>query len=228
METKKSAKANLEKRKIYFLELGLILALGLCFAAFEWSEPEISYSKINYDTGYTDFDSDIEPPIQINPPEFRKPKVIPDKLIIVDDDKFVDTAIDVVIIDDELPDDFDFTQIIKEIEIPEEKTDPIPVSKVPHKPIFPGGDAALLKFISENTKYPSLAKENNVSGKVFVYFVVGTDGKVCSVSVAKSVNPDLDKEAIRVISMLPDWTPGKKGEKPVPVSFIIPINFKLD
>lgn len=228
MEAKKSAKANLEKRKIYFLELGLILALGLCFAAFEWSEPEISDNQINYNTGYSAFDSDIEPPLQIIPPELPKPKVIPDLLIIVDNDKIVDTAIDVVIIDDDLPFDFDFSTKVAELEIPEEETEPIPVSKVPHKPIFPGGDAALLKFISENTKYPSMAKENNVSGKVFVYFVVGTDGKVSSVSVAKSVNPDLDKEAIRVISMLPDWTPGKKGEKPVPVSFIIPINFKLD
>lgn len=228
METKKSAKANLEKRKIYFLEIGLILALGLCFAAFEWSEPEISDSKINYNTGYTVFDSDIEPPIQINPPESPKPKVIPDILIVVDDDKIVDTAIDVVIPGDDFELDFDFEKQSEKIEIPEEETEPIPVAKVPHKPIFPGGDAALLKFISENTKYPSLAKENNVSGKVFVYFVVGADGKVCDVSVAKSVNPDLDKEAIRVVSMLPTWTPGRKGEKPVPVSFIIPINFKLE
>jgi protein TonB len=228
METKKSAKANLEKRKIYFLEIGLILALGLCFAAFEWSEPEISDTKINYNTGYVDFDSDLEPPIQIEPPEYQKPKVIPDVFIVVDDDKDVDTTVVVVIVDDDFVFDDDFGPQLEKLEIPEEETEPIPIAKVPHKPIFPGGDAALLKFISENTKYPSLAKENNVSGKVFVYFVIGADGKVCDVSVAKSVNPDLDKEAVRVVSMLPTWTPGRRGEKPVPVSFIIPINFKLE
>jgi periplasmic protein TonB len=228
METKKSAKANLEKRKIYFLEIGLILALGLCFAAFEWSEPEIGDNQINFNTGYLEFDSDIEPPIQINPPEYQKPKVIPDILTVVDDDVIVDTAVDVVIPGDDLPFDFDFGEQLEKLEIPEEETEPIPEGLVPHKPIFPGGDAALLKFISENTKYPALAKENNVFGKVFVYFVVGIDGRVGSVGIAKGVNPDLDKEAVRVISMLPAWTPGRKGEKPVPVSFIIPINFKLN
>jgi periplasmic protein TonB len=116
---------------------------------------------------------------------------------------------------------------VEKIEIPEEKTDPIPVSQVPHKPIFPGGDAAMLKFFADNMRYPALAKELNISGKVFVYFVVGTDGRVCDVGIVKSLDPEIDKEAVRVVSMLPTWTPGRKGEKPVPVSFIIPINFKL-
>jgi protein TonB len=228
METKKSAKANLEKRKIYFLEVGLILALGLCFAAFEWSEPEISDSKINYNSGYVEIEPDIVPPVQIKPPEYQKPKIIPEKLTIVDDDQDVDTTVDVIIPDDDFIPDFNFSTQFEKIEIPEEKTDPIPVSQVPHKPVFPGGDAAMLKFFADNMKYPALAKELNISGKVYVYFVVGTDGKVCDVSIVQSLDPEIDKEAIRVVSMLPQWTPGKKGITPVPVSFIIPINFKLD
>jgi protein TonB len=228
METKKSAKANLEKRKIYFLEIGLILALGLCFAAFEWSEPEISDNQISLNTGYLELDSDIEPPVHINPPEFQKPKIIPEKLTVVDDEKDVDTTFDYVIPGDDFDQDFDFSTQFEKIEIPEEKTDPIPVSQVPTKPIFPGGDAAMLKFFADNMRYPALAKELNISGKVFVYFVVGTDGNVCDVSIVQSLDPEIDKEAIRVVSILPKWTPGKKGITPVPVSFIIPINFKLE
>jgi periplasmic protein TonB len=227
METKKSAKANLEKRKIYFLEIGLILALGLCFAAFEWSEPEIGDNQTNFNTGYLELDSDIEPPIQINPPEYQKPEVIPETLTIVDDGEEVDTTI---IFDPENHNPPDFSSEVKphDFEVPEEKTDPIPVSQVPHKPLFPGGDAAMLKFFADNMRYPALAKELNISGKVYVYFVVGTDGKVCDVGIVKSLDPEIDKEAIRVVSMLPTWTPGRRGEKPVPVSFIIPINFKLE
>lgn len=228
METKKSAKANLEKRKIYFLELGLILALGLCFAAFEWSEPDNSNNQIIYNSGYPEFEPDIEQITQIAPPEFKKPTVIPDKLKVVDNTEKIDTTFNVEIPSDDLPFDFDFGEQLKKLDIPEEKTDPIPVSRVPHKPIFPGGDAAMLKFFADNMKYPALAKELNISGKVFVYFVVGTDGRVCDISIYKSLDPEIDKEAIRVVSMLPTWTPGRKGDMPVPVSFIIPISFKLN
>jgi len=98
---------------------------------------------------------------------------------------------------------------------------------VEEMPVFPGGDAELLKYIGEHIKYPEISKENNITGKVFVNFVVDENGKVIKVKVVRGVDPYLDKEAIRVIENLPSWAPGKQRGKAVRVQFTIPINFTL-
>jgi len=101
-------------------------------------------------------------------------------------------------------------------------------TSVEEMPQFPGGDAALLKFISENTKYPETAKKNDVQGKVIVRFCIETDGTVKNISVLKSVDPDLDREAIRVVGALPKFAKaGINQGKPVPVWYMVPINFTL-
>lgn len=92
-------------------------------------------------------------------------------------------------------------------------------------PKFPGGNVQ--KWISKHIKYPMIAQENNIQGKVFVQFVIEKDGSVSNVKVTRSVDPSLDKEAIRVIQSMPKWTPGKQRQKPVRVSFTVPINFQL-
>jgi TonB family protein len=102
------------------------------------------------------------------------------------------------------------------------------INMVEQRPVYPGGDAALLKFIAENTIYPEQAKQNKIQGKVYVKFVIDTVGHVTNVEIAKGVEPSLDQEAVRVIKLLPQWTPGKQRGKPVSVSYIIPINFYLD
>ncbi len=103
----------------------------------------------------------------------------------------------------------------------------IAFATVEDKPVFPGGDNALLRYISENTRYPQKAKESGIQGRVFVQFVIDKTGKVTDVRIARSVSPELDEEAKRVVSTLPKWTPGKQQGKPVPVTYIVPINFRL-
>jgi protein TonB len=102
-----------------------------------------------------------------------------------------------------------------------------PFVVVEEMPMFPGGEVALLAFISDHTQYPEVAKENNIQGKVIVRFCVTSKGGVDKVEILKSVDPELDKEAIRVVKTLPTFKPGKQGGKPVPVWFMVPINFTL-
>jgi protein TonB len=102
-----------------------------------------------------------------------------------------------------------------------------PFVVVEEMPMYPGGQEALLLYISEHTQYPEVAKENNIQGKVIVRFCVTSKGGVDKVEILKGVDPELDKEAIRVVKTLPTFKPGKQGGKPVPVWFMVPINFTL-
>ena len=117
-------------------------------------------------------------------------------------------------------------QQVKE-EVQEADPEATPFVVVEEMPMFPGGDVALLKYISEHTQYPEVAKENNIQGKVIVRFCVTSKGGVSQVSVLKGVDPELDKEAIRVVNTLPTFKPGKQGGKPVPVWYMVPITFTL-
>jgi len=105
--------------------------------------------------------------------------------------------------------------------------EPEPAIYVEEMPSFPGGDEALLKFISRTIKYPEDAVENNMEGKVLLRFVVSSDGSVKRVEIIKGVHPVLDQEAIRVVSLLPKWKPGKQNGKAVPVWFSVPVTFRL-
>ena len=115
-----------------------------------------------------------------------------------------------------------------EMDKPEEIIDEAIVFVSPEEmPLFPGGDAALLKFLSQNVKYPDIAVENGITGKVTVNFVVNKDGSVSDAKILRGVDPALDKEALRVIYSMPKWKPGKQSGKPVRVSYSVPINFML-
>ena len=108
-------------------------------------------------------------------------------------------------------------QVIAE-EVQEEEAEAEPFVVVEEMPMFPGGETELLTWIANNTQYPEVAKENNIQGKVIVRFCVTSKG---------TVDPELDKEAIRVVQTLPAFKPGKQGGKPVPVWYMVPINFTL-
>jgi len=120
----------------------------------------------------------------------------------------------------------DAVQEIKE-EVREEDPEPEPFIVVEEMPVPPGGASGLLKYIAENIKYPQIAQENNIGGKVIIRFCVTSKGGVDQVSVYKGVDPALDAEAIRVVKTLPPFKPGKQGGKPVPVWYSVPINFQL-
>ena len=117
-------------------------------------------------------------------------------------------------------------QEVKE-EVQEEEPEAEPFVVVEEMPMFPGGETELLKYIADHTQYPEVAKENNIQGKVIIRFCVTSKGGVDKVSILKGVDPELDKEAIRVVGTLPAFKPGKQGGKPVPVWYMVPINFTL-
>lgn len=98
---------------------------------------------------------------------------------------------------------------------------------VEQQPLFPGGPAALMKYLSENTKYPVVAQENGVQGRVTVQFVVEKDGSISDVHVLRGVDPSLDKEAVRVVKSMPRWTPGKQNGITVRVNYRVPVLFRL-
>ncbi len=112
-------------------------------------------------------------------------------------------------------------------EVAEVESEPEPFYVVEENPVFPGGQEALQKFIAENTHYPAVAAENNIQGKVIIKFCVTPKGGVAQVSVLKGVDPELDKEAIRVVNSLPAFKPGRQGGIAVPVWYVVPIAFQL-
>jgi len=120
----------------------------------------------------------------------------------------------------------EYVEPVKE-EVQEEEAEPEPFVVVEEMPMFPGGEIELLRYIFEHTNYPEIAKENNIQGKVIVRFCVTSKGGVNQVSVLKGVDPELDAEAMRVVSTLPTFKPGKQGGKPVPVWYMVPITFTL-
>lgn len=119
----------------------------------------------------------------------------------------------------------------EEIVVEEKKPEPEKKEEifkaVEQMPQFPGGDAALAKYLSSHIQYPSMAQENNIQGRVIVQFVVQKDGSIGQVKVVRSVDRDLDKEAIRVCKGLPKFVPGKNNGQPVAVWYTLPISFKL-
>ena len=94
-------------------------------------------------------------------------------------------------------------------------------------PKFPGGETALRKFLADNIRYPTLAQENGIQGKVVIEFIIGKDGGVYDIQVSRSVEESLDKEALRVVNLMPKWIPGKKNGKTVKVKYFLPIMFRF-
>lgn len=113
----------------------------------------------------------------------------------------------------------------------EEKPKPVSdevFSAVEQMPSFPGGDAALMTWLSKNIEYPVRAQENGIEGRVIVEFIVEKDGGVSGVKVAKGVDMDLDQEAVRVTKKMPKWQPGKNGGQAVRTKYTLPVRFKLE
>lgn len=231
MQIKKSPKVDLERHKFNFLLVGFVLALTVCLVAFEWTTEEIGAGLLGELTMDEVWEEEIESTIQEEDIPEPEPEPEPEieevfeELIIVDDEAEVDTRLDI----DAEADQSTRTTITMPtfVEEEEEELDPIDFAVVEEKPVFPGGDAALMKFIADNTRYPEIARENGIQGKVFVQFVIDENGRVTNVSIARGVDPYLDQEALRVVRMIPNWTPGRQRGRAVPVNFIVPINFRL-
>ncbi len=224
MEVKKSPEANLDKKKNIFFYTGMVITLSLILLLFEWT-PKETKENVFGDQGPVEIEDEIIPITrqEVKPPPPPPPKVTT-QIEIVDDEEEIEDEPE---IDDSEADEQTETEVAP-IEEEEEETDEVfQFAVIEDKPEFPGGMAGLLKYIATHTKYPQIAKENGISGKVYVQFVIGKDGKVTDVKVVRGRDPYLDKEAVRVVKSLPAWKPGKQRGKPVKVSYIVPINFKL-
>jgi protein TonB len=216
MESKKNPKVNLERKRGLFLQIGLVIALLIVLAAFEYK----SYEKSVYNLGQLNLDDLEEEIIPITKQELKPPPPPPppppEVIEIVEDD---------VVIEDEI--EIEDTESDEDLEIVEEDDEEI-FMVVENMPEFPGGDLGLMKYIQKNVKYPPIAKEYNITGKVYISFVVDRSGSVTNVKVVRGVDKNLDAEAVRVIKSLPKYKPGKQRGKAVKVMFTVPINFTLN
>lgn len=118
-------------------------------------------------------------------------------------------------------------EAIAQIEPKHEEVDDTPLQVVEQMPMFPGGDAEMMRFLGKNIKYPVICQETGIQGRVVCGFVVEKDGSITDVQVIRSVDPNLDKEAVRVIKTMPKWIPGRQNGRPVRVKYIVPVAFRL-
>ena len=229
MESKISPKADLQKKSLMFLEIGLIVALGICLLAFEWSSSDkVETIDLAAQTVAVEEEEIINTQEQQEiPPEIPKIPVLSDIIDIVDDDiqvnddLFIDTE-DNANLGVEI---MDYHTAVEEEEVEEEA---IQFALVEEKPKFQGGDANTFSaWVNKNLNYPEIAKENGVQGRVTLQFTVNTDGSVSDVKVLRGVDSSLDKEAVRIVSQSPKWTPGKQRERPVKVTYVFPVIFQL-
>lgn len=226
-EVKKSPKANLEKQRSTYVLMGLVLGASLLFFAFEWSSQT---KKLDESVLVQDITAEEEieitrreptPPPPPPPPEPETPEIIE----VVEEE--VDTKMDIQVEDDQSKRQ---TQVYVPPPPPkpkeEEVTEEIFVV-VEEQPEFPGGNAAMMKFLGDNINYPIIAQENGIQGRVICNFVVERDGSITDVQVVRGVDPSLDKEAVRVIQQMPKWKPGKQRGSAVRVRFTLPVVFRL-
>lgn len=223
MEQKKSDKANLETKRTVFMEIGFIIALALVFVAFEYK----SYDKVEYSNMERVVDDTPEEIIPITEQKVKPPPPKPPPQVtiinVVEDDVEVedDIEIDIEFDEDEAMEEFEF--VVEDEEIEEQHIFLV----VENMPEFPGGEAAMYKFIGKNIEYPRMAKESGISGRVFITFVVERDGSVTDVQILRGIGGGCDEEAVRVIRKMPRWSPGKQRGKPVRVQYRMPIKFTL-
>ena len=228
MEIKKSEKASLENKKLLFIEIGLVVSLAITLFAFEWTSTETETALLEDNTEILVEEEIISTQMDTPPPPPAAPKipVLSDQIDIVDDE--IEIEDDMFM---NLEDDASLgVEIMDYVEVEEEvvEEEAIPFQLVEEKPSFQGGDAnQFSKWVNSRLVYPEIAKENGVQGRVTLQFTVEKDGSVTKVKVLRGVDPSLDKEAVRVVSMSPKWKPGKQRDRAVPVTYTFPVIFQL-
>jgi len=223
MELKKNPEHDLTKKRGLFFEIGLLIVLAGVLIAFEWK----SYEGDAYDLGtlnLEDIEEEIIPITQQNqpPPPPPPPPQVQEILNIVEDDVEIEDEVE---IDSEADEDTE----IMEIEYVEEVDEEEIFTVVEQMPSFPGGTEKLYKYLSANIRYPEVAKEAGIQGKVYISFVVERDGKIADVKILRGIPGGrmCDNEAVRVVKQMPRWSPGKQRGKAVRVSYNLPVHFRL-
>jgi protein TonB len=231
MEIKKSPKADLEGGKTLSVLMGLVVALAVLFVGFEWGSSEIQVVTASEGVADIIAEEEIEITRQEDTPPPPPPEPAPQQveievLNVVEDDVEV-ANIDIISSADTQTAAQVQTYVAPTIVEEEEESEQTIFTIVEKDPQFPGGQAELLKWLNKTMKYPVIAQENGIQGRVTCQFVVNKDGSVVDAEVVRGVDPSLDREALRVISLMPKWTPGEQRGKPVRVRYTVPVVFRL-
>lgn len=223
---KKSKRSNLENKKTLFFEMGLVTVLGLLLVAFNWQTPKGAAENLGIITAVPLEDDMVQRTIheEKKPPKPRVEPPVVTALKIVDDTEDVDDFdIETEFINDEGTIQRDFTP---EPEVEEKEEHPF--IAVPQKGAkFPGGEKARKEFMQNNIRYPQEARDNGISGTVFIQFKVGAYGEIMDINVARSPDPSLSAEALRVVKLMPRWEPAMQGNQRVVTLITLPVNFTL-
>ena len=237
MEIKKSSKADLESGKTLGLLMGLVIGLAILFVGFEWGTQELNISAneaiadilAEEEIEITTQQEDVPPPPPPPPPEQQQQEVVAEVLTIVEDN--VDVGQQMLMSTEDSQREAQVQTYVAPTvvatTIAEEEAENEIFTIVEEFPEFPGGNAALNSYLANSIKYPVIAQENGVQGRVTVQFVVNQDGSIVDVEILRGQDPSLDREAMRVVSAMPNWKPGMQRGKPVRVRFNVPVNFRL-
>ncbi len=220
MEFIKNPKADIHKKRLFFMSIGLALSLTVVIVAFEWKQYDDSLVNLGELTD--NFEDELEVPPTEQPPPPPPPPIIPPEIIEVPDEEEIEEEI--VEIDLE----FDESEVLEEIVVEEEEVDEI-FLVVEEQPSPIGGMPAFYGCVKNNLRYPVQATRMGIEGKVYVDFIVEKDGTLTNVGILKGVGGGCDEEAARVVRECPvKWKPGKQRGKPVRVRFRLPITFRLN
>lgn len=230
MDVKKSPQANLENNKQLYFLMGLVVALAVVFTAFELGQKEIKFQDISSNQIVEEIENiEITPPDDnLAPPPPPPPApAIAEEINIVENDVSIEQVEIISTDDNENKQQAIFAPPSAGTGRAEAVQDDQIFDYLEEMPEFPGGDAEMMKWLTKNVVYPSIASENGIQGRVMVGFVVERDGSVSDVKILRGVDPSLDKEAMRVVKAMPKWKPGMQTGKPVRCRFTIPVNFRL-
>ena len=224
MENKKNPSVDLEKRKGLLFQVGLVFALALVLVSFEWA----IFDRTNSDLGSLNLDIEEEemiPLTQQAPPPPPPPPPPPHTTVIdiVEDDEEIEDELELE--DTEMDEDTEIE--IQEIEEEEEYVEPEIFTIVEENAEFPGGEAAMNKFLGENLKYPKMAQDAGIQGIVYVTFVVEPSGVITNIKILRGLGGGCDDAAVNAIKKMPKWNAGKQRGKAVRVQFNLPVRFRL-
>ena len=230
MEAKKTEKADLEKKKGLFLEIGLVTILALVLVAFNLRSTDKADSGLNMTVISEEMEEEIiqtEEEQQEPEPEPEQPEPeVTTELEVVDNDAEIENELGIVDAGDNAnkeQEEVVIADVSTETEVVEEEI----FVFVEEFPSYPGGDEALYAYLGKSIQYPELARENNITGTVVIKFVVEKDGSITKASIMREIGGGCGKEALRVVNAMPKWKPGKQSGKPVRTEFTLPVQFEL-
>ena len=225
MELKKTPKADLKNKKGLLLEIGLVVALVAVIAAFSYTITEYRVEEVAETSAVLDADiteitrQDEKPP---EPPKKTEITVITDILDIVTNDTKITTDIDFAEFSEDV-------EIVQQVAVQEEVIEEdAPFVKVEQMPSFQGGDLMTFRnWVQSKVRYPQIAQENGISGRVLLSFVIEKDGSLTGIQVLQSPDRSLSDEAVRVLKQSPKWKPGKQRNQTVRVKYTLPVDFRI-